>query len=119
MSSDESDDRIFRALSHPVRRQLLDALRNRPQTTGMLVGAMPQLDRCTVMQHLGVLEGAGLVVAVRKGRERWNHLDATPIQQIHERWIGHYAAPQTAGLLRLRNALEDDEAVNQTVSELR
>ena len=69
------------------------------------------------MQHLGVLEGAGLVVAVRKGRERWNHLDATPIQQIHERWIGHYAAPQVAGLLRLRRAMEQDEVLDQTAAD--
>lgn len=117
MSIDTIDDRVFRALSHAVRRQLLDALRDHSQTTGMLVAAMPQLDRCTVMQHLGVLEGAGLVVAVRKGRERWNHLDATPIQQIHERWIGHYAAPQVAVLLRLRRAMEQDEVLDQAAAD--
>src|SRR3546814_1902014 len=94
MSSREDDtaeDRVFRALANPSRRRILDALRDRPQTTGMLVAAFADLDRCTVMQHLGVLEGAGLVVAVRKGRERWNYLDATPIAAIHDRWIGPYA----------------------------
>lgn len=109
MSSDERDaaeDRVFRALANPLRRRLLDALRDRPQTTGMLVAAFPELGRCTVMQHLGVLEGAGLVVAVRKGRERWNHLDATPIAAIHDRWIGSYAALHGERLLGLRRALE-------------
>lgn len=107
MSSEEQFDRVFKALGHPVRRAVLDALRDRPQTTGMLVEQFTDLDRCTVMQHLGVLEGAGLVVAVRKGRERWNHLDATPIAEIHERWIGPFAALQAAGLLRLKRAVEN------------
>ena len=43
------------------------------------------------MQHLDVLEQAGLVVAQRTGRERWNHLDVLPITMIHDRWIGRYA----------------------------
>lgn len=115
MSSDETEDRVFRALANPLRRRLLDALRDAPQTTGMLVAAFPELDRCTVMQHLGVLEGAGLVVAVRKGRERWNHLDATPIAAIHARWIGPYAAAAAAGLLGLRKALEGERPVRPVV----
>ena len=113
MSSGEHDsveDRVFRALANPVRRRLLDSLRDRPQTTGMLVAAFEELDRCTVMQHLGVLEGAGLVVAVRKGRERWNHLDATPIAAIHDRWIGPYAALHAERLLALRRTLEGERA---------
>jgi hypothetical protein len=53
-----------------------------------------------------VLEDAGLVVPVRKGRERLNYLDAMPIQAIHERWIGPHAAAASAGLVRLKNELE-------------
>ena len=53
-----------------------------------------------------MLERAGLVVAVRKGRERFNYLDAMPIQAIHERWIGPHAAHAAAGLNRLKRALE-------------
>ena len=43
---------------------------------------------------------------MRKGRERFNHLDAIPIQAIHERWIGPHAAAAAAGLLRLKGELE-------------
>jgi hypothetical protein len=53
-----------------------------------------------------VLEEAGLVVALRKGRERFNYLDAMPIQAIHERWIGPHAAGAAAGLSRLKRELE-------------
>jgi DNA-binding transcriptional ArsR family regulator len=101
MSSDDDEDRVFKALGNRVRRQLLDRLKDNPSTTGTLCEAFPALDRCTVMQHLKVLEEAGLVVARRDGRERWNHLNALPIQALHERWIGGYAEYAAAGLLRL------------------
>lgn len=102
MSIDDADDLIFKALGHRVRRRILDALKPAPLTTGMLCKAFPELDRCTVMQHLGVLEEAGLIVAERRGRERWNHLDALPIHAIHERWIGPYAAYAASMLAHLR-----------------
>ena len=97
---------VFKALANATRRRICDALRDRPLTTGQLADIFAPLDRCTVMQHLKVLERAGLVVAARKGRERFNHLDAMPIQEIHERWIGPHAAHAAAGLLGLKRALE-------------
>ena len=99
-------DRTFKALAAPVRRQILDQLRDRPLTTGMLCAQFPELDRCTVMQHLKVLEEADLVIAERRGRERWNHLNPLPIHDIHERWIGPHAALATARLAKLKRELE-------------
>ena len=112
MSTDDALDAVFRALANPLRREICDALKLRPLTTKQLCAAFPGLDRCTVMQHLKVLEEAGLVVAVRKGRERFNYLDAMPIQAIHERWIGPHAAGAAAGLLRLKGELEGQRKEN-------
>ena len=106
MSSRADEESIFKALAHGTRRALLDCLKEKPQTTGMLCEAIPGIDRCTVMQHLKVLEGAGLVVVVRDGRERWNHLDAMPIKRIHDRWIGEYASHAVSILDRLKADLE-------------
>jgi DNA-binding transcriptional ArsR family regulator len=100
------EDKVFRALAAPTRRRILDELKDRPCTTGQLCAAFPALDRCTVMQHLGVLEEAGLVIAQRKGRERWNHLDPLPIKHIHDRWIGDYATTAIEMLGTLKNTLE-------------
>ena len=108
MSISERQDRVFKALSSQVRRQILDDLRDQPLTTGTLCAHFAELDRCTVMQHLKVLEEADLVIAVRKGRERWNHLNAIPIQEIHERWIGPHAAAATAKLAKLKRELEGE-----------
>lgn len=109
MSIEDDLDPVFKALANPVRRAICDALKVRPATTKQLCATFPELDRCTVMQHLKVLEKAGLVVALRKGRERFNYLDAMPIQAIHERWIGPHAAGAAAGLLKLKRELEAKE----------
>lgn len=103
MSTEEENDSIFRALASPIRRRLLDALKDTPQTTGQLCASFAGLDRCTVMQHLKVLEDADLVIPERRGRERWNHLNPLPIRDIHERWIGPYAAYAVEKLAGLRN----------------
>ena len=59
-----------------------------------------------VLKHLQVLEEADLVIPVRKGRERWNHLNPLPIHDIHERWVGPHAAHATAKLAKLKRDLE-------------
>jgi DNA-binding transcriptional ArsR family regulator len=100
------EDAVFKALANRARREILDALRDHPRTTGDLCARLPGLDRCTVMQHLRVLEDAGLVIAQRRGRERWNHLDPVPIKLIHDRWIGPYARSAVDLLTTLRADLE-------------
>lgn len=110
MSSDDDLDAVFKALANPVRRRICDALKLRPLTTKQLAEAFGPLDRTTVMMHLRVLEDAGLVVAVRKGRQRFNYLDAMPIQALHERWVGPHAAAASAGLLGLKRGLEGARA---------
>jgi DNA-binding transcriptional ArsR family regulator len=106
MSSDDQSDRIFKALAAPVRREILDRLKDKPQRTGDLCALFPKFDRCTVMQHLKVLEGADLIVVKREGRERWNHLNPLPIKAIHDRWIGPYAAQAVGLLARMKSDLE-------------
>ena len=106
MSSADQTDRIFKALAAPTRRAILDALKDRPQTTGELCARFSALDRCTAMQHLKVLEDADLVIVRREGRERWNHLNPLPIKHIHDRWIGPYAAQAVEILDRLKTDLE-------------
>ena len=103
---DSQDDLVFKALAGSDRRRILDLLRDRPMTTGEICGQLDWLNRCTVMQHLGVLEKARLIIAKKEGRSRWNYLDVSPIQRIHERWIQSYAAPSAQMLSRLKRDLE-------------
>ena len=96
---------LWRALSDPTRRSILDLLREAPRTTGDLAAAFPS-SRFAVMKHLDVLVGAGLVVSRRKGRVRWNHLNAVPLQRMYEHWVRPYEAVWAKSLLRFKDATE-------------
>ncbi|OIS94361.1 ArsR/SmtB family transcription factor [Brucella cytisi] len=108
MSSSDTDDLIFKALAHPRRRAILDHLKDEPRTTGMLCKMFDDLDRCTVMQHLKVLESADLIIVRRDGRERWNLLNSLPIKRIHDRWISEYASHAMTILDRLNSDLSKE-----------
>jgi DNA-binding transcriptional ArsR family regulator len=110
MSSRAADDPIFKALADWRRRTILDLLKAGSRTTGELCEHFTQLDRCTVMQHLRVLEAAELVIVQRRGRQRWNYLNPIPIKEIHDRWIGRYATGAVALLAKLKHDLERSSA---------
>ncbi len=109
MSSAAQDDLLFKALADSRRREILDLVKSAPRTTGELCRHFDgQLDRCTVMQHIGVLERADLLIARREGRQRWNYLNAGPFKEIYVRWISAYAAPALDLLTRLKRDLESE-----------
>lgn len=97
---------VWKALSDPTRRELLDLLKERPQTTGELCAAFEKLSRFAVMKHLRVLEAVKLVVVRRDGRQRWNHLNAVPLRQIYERWVSKYESEWAGALLKLKRVTE-------------
>jgi DNA-binding transcriptional ArsR family regulator len=103
------DARIWKALGSPHRRALLDALRDGPQTTSALCDVLPRLSRFAVMQHLGVLERAGVVLVRREGRERWNELNAVPIQRELERWLNGFQQAAASRLLAFERHLQAAE----------
>jgi DNA-binding transcriptional ArsR family regulator len=102
------DDAVWRALAHPLRRAVLDVLRDGPRTTGELVAALgPHArSRHVVVQHLAVLRTADLVRVEPRGRRRVNHLNPVPIQRIHERWVSRYEANWLAALVGLKATVE-------------
>jgi DNA-binding transcriptional ArsR family regulator len=106
MSRKDSQSAVFKALADDLRRKILDLLKDGPKTTGELCAHFKRVDRCTVMQHLGVLEGADLVIVKRSGRNRWNYLNVVPVQEIYDRWISQYARPSVELLTRLKRDLE-------------
>lgn len=105
-SHDDQDNLVFKALAGADRRKILDLLRDAPMTTGEIGKRLPSLDRTTVMQHLRVLERARLIITKKEGRCRWNYLDVSPVQRIHERWIQAYSMPSAKLLARFQRDLE-------------
>ena len=98
----------WRALANPIRREMLDRLREGPLPTGELVLTFPDLSRFAVMQHLGVLEEGGLVVTQKFGRVRMNCLNVVPLRQIAERWMSRYEALWADELIDLKRRIEGD-----------
>ena len=105
-NQEKQDDLVFKALAGSDRRRILDLLGHAPMTTGEICKKLHWLNRCTVMQHLGVLENARLIITRKEGRSRWNYLDVSPIQRIHERWIEAYSVPSASLLSKLQHDLE-------------
>ena len=105
VSESEAQD-VWRALGNPIRRQLLDLLSEGPRSTGELADAVPELSRFAVMQHLGVLTDAGLVLVRRRGRYRYNHLNPVPLRAWYQRWASPLADSTAAELLALGQHIE-------------
>jgi DNA-binding transcriptional ArsR family regulator len=104
------DARIWKALGSHHRRALLDALKDGPKTTSALCEVLPRLSRYAVMQHLGVLERAGVVLVRREGRVRWNELNAVPIQRELERWLNGFQQASASQLLAFERHLQETAA---------
>lgn len=100
-------------MNDPSRRRILDLLRERSMTTGELCGHFA-FSRFAVMKHLKVLEGAGLICIERRGRERLNHLNPVPLQQIYRRWIRPFEELPADRLLRLKALAEKQQQENST-----
>jgi DNA-binding transcriptional ArsR family regulator len=95
-------DCVWKALSDPTRRAILDLLREGPRTTTEIVESFPNLTRFGVMKHIDVLRNAGLINTREEGRQRVNSLNAVPIRQIYERWVSRYQEFWADKLLRLQ-----------------
>src|ERR1700733_7322559 len=108
---------LGRALASPWRRRLLDLLRNGPATTGALAGQIPELSRFAVMQHLGVLTDAGVVLVERRGRDRFNYLNPVPLREWYERWVQPLADADAAALLALKRSVETGEEAMSVATE--
>jgi uncharacterized protein YndB with AHSA1/START domain/DNA-binding transcriptional ArsR family regulator len=105
------DDAVFRALNDPSRRRLLDALFVEDgQSLGVLCELLPQMTRFGVMNHLSVLEEAGLVTTHKAGRRKLHYLNPVPIQMVQERWITKYTERKVRTMTNIKSELESAQA---------
>ena len=103
-------DPVWKALSDPTRRAILDVLRDRPRTTTEIVESFPHLSRFGVMKHLEVLRQAQLVQTREAGRKRVNSLNVVPIRQIYERWVGPFQELWSGELLGIKDMAETESS---------
>jgi DNA-binding transcriptional ArsR family regulator len=103
------DDIVWKALGDTSRRRLLDRLHAHPGQTLADLCAPLQMSRQAVSKHLSLLEEAGLVAVVWRGREKLHYLNPAPIHAIAERWIGKFERDRVRALADLKKRLENQD----------
>ncbi len=106
MITKDDMDLVFHALAHQTRRRILDLLRETPgQGVGELAKAF-DVSRIAIMNHMKVLQEAGLLVSEKDGRTRRLYLNTVPIQLVRDRWIDAIDAPFVERLANIKTAAE-------------
>ena len=89
----EQLDHVFKALADPIRRRIVDRLREQPDQSLFEICAVAvaegekAISRQAVTQHLHLLEKAGLVRVSWSGRTKIHSLDLTPLREAGDTWL--------------------------------
>lgn len=100
-------DVVFKALADPTRRLLLDRLREQNGQTLRELCERVAMARQSVTQHLDILERAGLVTVLRRGRERVHYINPAPIHEIEQRWLSVFDKPRLDVLRSIKKQAEE------------
>jgi DNA-binding transcriptional ArsR family regulator len=96
---------VFAAMGDETRLGLVSALSGgQARSIAQLTGGT-RLTRQAVTKHLRVLEGAGIVRSVRRGRESLYEFDPQPMQEMQE-YLGRISQHWDEVLARLRALVE-------------
>ncbi|MCH7691116.1 MAG: winged helix-turn-helix transcriptional regulator [candidate division Zixibacteria bacterium] len=100
-------EKVYRALSDPTRREILDHLSKRAHSASS-IPLQKSMSQPALSQHLRILRLAGLVVSKKQGRNRLYVLDATPLIEIYD-WVKHYENFWSAKLSKLGKILDEEK----------
>ena len=84
-------DEVFRALGDPTRRGMVERLGGGPATVSQLAKPL-DITLSAVVQHLAVLEAAGLVRSDKVGRTRTCRLEPARLRLAADWFAGQRAA---------------------------
>jgi DNA-binding transcriptional ArsR family regulator len=102
------EDMVFKALSDPTRRKLLDFLYDKNGQTLSELCENLDMARQSATQHLGILEAANLVSTVRRGREKLHFINPVPLYEVYERWLRKFEHQRLSLLHDLKKELEGE-----------
>jgi ArsR family transcriptional regulator len=77
---------VFRALSDPTRREILELLRSGPRSSGEIADKF-STSWATISRHLSVLKDADLILAERNGQHIVYELNTTVFHDVVEHLI--------------------------------
>lgn len=98
-------DLAFQALSDPTRRAMVERLSRGPASVSELAAPMP-MSMSAVVQHLKILEAAGLVASEKLGRVRTCRVEPQALSAA-ERWINERRRSVERSLDRLGAFLDE------------
>jgi DNA-binding transcriptional ArsR family regulator len=108
-TSQEQIDKLFHALCDPTRRSILDALVERPASVSKLAEPLG-ITLTAVIQHLEILEDAGLVHTEKLGRVRVCRLEPGGFGAL-EQWIRKHRTAWERNLDRLGEMLGEEDSM--------
>jgi DNA-binding transcriptional ArsR family regulator len=100
-------DVVFRAISDPTRREILNILRGGQQTVGGIARNF-RMSRPAISKHLRLLHSAGLVVTRQQGTANFCSLDPKPLRIVND-WLQDYEMFWSQSLQRLKKHLEEKQ----------
>ena len=96
---------VFRALSDPTRRAIIEILAEEPRSIGDIVDEF-DVTRPAVAKHLKILEEGGLIAVRRQGRERINELKPAALKCAAD-WLNYFDQFWDDRLAKLKKAVEE------------
>ncbi|NNE98145.1 MAG: helix-turn-helix transcriptional regulator [Pyrinomonadaceae bacterium] len=96
-------DQVWKALSDPTRRRILESLRDGSKTTTEIIELFPDLTRFNVMKHLDVLRTSELVLTEVEGRRRINSLNPEPFEAIQSTWFQRFGIFSESTTMRTKD----------------
>ncbi len=104
-------NRLFSALSDPTRRAVIEQLANGRASVSELA-AQHDMAMPTFLRHIKVLEEAGLVRSMKKGRVRTCNMQAAAMNEM-QGWLAWQREVWEGRLDRLQAMAEDIERHEQ------
>ena len=108
MNNQQQLDRSFLALSHPVRRTIVERLARAPATVAEATRGVA-VSKPAVTKHLKLLEDAGVIARRVEGRVHRLTLRARPLEDA-ERWLERHRALWEAKFDAVERHLAEGEA---------
>ena len=106
-NKERQNDRVFRAISDPTRREILGILRGGRKTVGGIAEKF-RMSRPAISKHLRLLHHAGLVAIRKEGTASICTLDAQPLRHVND-WLIHYQTFWSESLQSLKKHMEEEQ----------
>lgn len=98
----------YEALAHPVRRRILELLREEPDLgAGEVAARFPDISRPAVSRHLAVLRHARMVHSRTRGREQRYAIDPEPVTEIYRTFLQTFLPIADQSLQNLKRVVEE------------